>query len=502
MSWPPPLPNLPVLHPNETLYSWAGVVHAWNSNPDVRDTSRQLYGAPYAALLHDFPSRLNALDERLEHCLGSPRHLALCHTLLGYYLPIQDKPVASDILASVCTGSLSQLKYKLGITASRIGGHHPLKGCFRCFDEDETNHGRAYWHLQHQFPSAMACVEHRCNLRIAWDPITPVHRRGWILPRMGLARKWIEIPEMDSTQNERLVRLAAFSSSWASLEPGALDPYVLAATYQLALRARGLATSAGNLRLKNLVAEFCSYYAGFEDLPGFEVLRSIRKEWPGLAASLARRIPKRRGHPLKHLLLITMLFESWPEFINLYGAQTEAFARDPEPRHDVEVSEDDRIEHFKMLVTKQDLSITAAAKQVGVTSSTGVRWAKILEIAFTPRTKTLTEAKLARIRNLLKVGLAKEEIQRRGDITAVSLNRLLSSEPDAANQWHLARHEKLLLENRTRYLEVVRSHPGWPVKQIRTIPGSGYMWLYRHDREWLIEHLPSIWLSQGLGPSG
>jgi hypothetical protein len=131
MSWPPPLPNLPVLRSDETLYSWAGFVHAWNANTDVRETSRQLYGSPYAALLHDFPSHLNELDERLEHQLGSTSQLGLLHTLLGYYLPIQSPKSASDILEAICQGSVSQLKYKLGLPASRVGARHPLKGCFR-----------------------------------------------------------------------------------------------------------------------------------------------------------------------------------------------------------------------------------------------------------------------------------------------------------------------------------------------------------------------------------
>lgn len=298
MSWPPSLPNIPALYANETLYNWAGVVHAWNANTDVRETSRQLYGAPYAALLHDFPSYLNALDERLEHRIGSTRHLALYHTLLGYFLPIQDPNVATDILDSVCSGGFSSLKYKLGIPASGVGGHHHLRGCPHCFEEDEAIHGRAYWHVEHQFPSTLVCVKHRCNLRVAWDPITPVHRRGWILPQMGLDRQWIEIPIMDSLQTEKLLRLAAFSSSWASLEPGSLDRSVLAATYQTVLKSRGLATPSGNLRLASFVAEVRSYYAGLETLPGFEVLQSVRPDWPGLAGSLARRIPK-RGAPVK-----------------------------------------------------------------------------------------------------------------------------------------------------------------------------------------------------------
>ncbi len=250
--WPLPLPNLPPLFSDETLYSWSGFVHASNANSDVRETSRQLFGSPHAALLHDFPAHLSALDERLENLLGQPRDLALCHTLLGYFLPAMSLTVSSQILAGVLEGAESHLKFKLGIAASRVGGHHPLKGCMQCFAEDERTRGRAYWRVQHQFPSTLVCTRHRCPLVIAWDPITPVHRRGWILPHMGLNRRWIEISQVTHTQLDGLVRLADFSEQWAALQPSSLGQRTLALTYQQALRARGFVTETGSLRLSDL----------------------------------------------------------------------------------------------------------------------------------------------------------------------------------------------------------------------------------------------------------
>jgi hypothetical protein len=99
-----------------------------------RETSRPLFGAP-RRLLHYFPSHLNAPVELTQRVLGSPCDLALQHTLLGYFLPTLSQEVATDILMSVQAGAESHLKFKLGIPASRVGGHHPLKGCARCFDE-------------------------------------------------------------------------------------------------------------------------------------------------------------------------------------------------------------------------------------------------------------------------------------------------------------------------------------------------------------------------------
>ena len=128
-------PNLPRLQPGQTLYSWCGAVHRWNGNVDVRETSRQLFGAPYAGLLHDLPSHLDALAERTSNLMGSVRLLALRRTLLGYFLATATEDVAQRTLRLTHAGAATHLNMLLGIPASRVGGFHPLKACPLCCDE-------------------------------------------------------------------------------------------------------------------------------------------------------------------------------------------------------------------------------------------------------------------------------------------------------------------------------------------------------------------------------
>jgi hypothetical protein len=92
-------PNLPRLQPGQTLYSWCGAVHRWNGNVDVRETSRQRFGVPYAGLLHDFPFHLDALGEHTSNLMGSVRRIALRRTLLGYFLAMATEDVAQRVLA-------------------------------------------------------------------------------------------------------------------------------------------------------------------------------------------------------------------------------------------------------------------------------------------------------------------------------------------------------------------------------------------------------------------
>jgi hypothetical protein len=138
MDWLLPPPNLPTLQPGETLYRWAGYVHARNAVLDPRELSRRLYDAPYAALLHDFPAHLDGLNIRLAGAVGNPGDLALSRTLLGHFLPPLAPQVAAELLSRTRVSAYSTIKFKLGIPASRIGGNHPLKACCSCISEDEV----------------------------------------------------------------------------------------------------------------------------------------------------------------------------------------------------------------------------------------------------------------------------------------------------------------------------------------------------------------------------
>lgn len=380
----------------------------------------------------------------------------------------------------------------LGITASRVGGHHPLKACPTCMETDLATHGHAFWHIEHQFPSVFVCAEHGTPLRVAWDPTTPVHRRGWILPTTGLQRSWLDLAVPHPESWSQLQRLARFSASWAELLPASLTPDHLSLTYRIALAAHGIVTPAGSLRLPVLVKFIRDRYHGLESLPGMQILESVNAEWPGMAAALTRVKP-RLGHPLKHLLLIAALFDTWPDFLDAYRGAIASESESPQPAPPRPSLRQLAEDHFIQLVKNDGLSITAAAREVGVTTSTGIRWAKMRAIAYKARPKSLRPETLECARALLVEGLDKASISEQCRISAVSLNRLISSEPAIATEWRTARTAAARALNRDRFLRAIALNPGVNVSELRRLPRSGYMWLYRNDRDWLMDHLPAIW---------
>ena len=480
---------LPPLQPRQTLYSWCGMTHALNSGVRATDTSNALFGYPYAGLRHDFPSHLRVLCERTWHLLGDARHIAQHHTLLGYFLPLVDTVRAERILSMVSEGSIPQLKMQLGITASRLGGHHPLKGCRACFATSKRNTGDAFWQVDHQLPSSFVCALHRTPLAVAWDPVTPVHRRKWLLPLGKPTCTWVEQPEVTDRQFQALNRLQLNSSAFARLSPGRLDPCALASAYRAGLREAGLATVRGNLKLEKLVRLIRSHYAGLEHLPGMQVLFSIRDEWPGLAAALARRVP-RPGHPFKHLLLISCLFENWDAFLRTYDSAQEACAEEDRPAR-VNPFARQRLD-FQHLVGEQKLSIRSASDHLGVSTTTGVQWAKQLGLPYVARPKALTRRVESAIQRRLGRGDPVDGIAAATCVSATTVRRILGSNLETSRLRQACIASKKRDAARKVFSALCSRNRGVPLSSLRSVKGNSYAWLYRNDREWLASQLERL----------
>jgi hypothetical protein len=482
--------NLPPLHFDQTLYSWCGQAHDWSGGSSATETSSALFGRPHAALCHDFPAHLDhltavAFDDRVD--VGA---LALRHTLLGYFLTAAPPRLSQRILAAVSTSSLPSIKMALGIAASRVGGHHPLKACSDCVTDDLEERGTAYWRVEHQLPSVLLCRRHARPLFVAWDPVTPVHRRHWLHP--ADSSKWTRI-EFRLATDEQLrltMALADVSTQWMACPPGSFDAVRLADCYRARLRDRALATATGRLKVGLLADEVHRSCCCLQDLVDLEPLRGYTPGWAASVTSICRRRP-RTAHPFKHLLVIALLFDSWDEFVRKYHSTTEErHVRDPEPTGS---DTDPLVRRLRSLVSEQGLSVSAAARALGVTPNTALCIAQREGIPCSKKPKKLRGSLLGRVRRMLINGRSLDSIIRRTGLARITLNRLLRSDVALA----AARRTKLFAAQRDKtraaFLSARRSHPEANINQIRSRPGNGYSWLFRHDRAWLMEQTRQLY---------
>lgn len=477
---------LPLLGAKQTLYSWCAQLDAWNNLGSARATSFFLFHAPATALCHDFPGNLDTLVARYPEVFLDAEEIALRHTLLGYFLALHPRDRALDLLSCVRTGTLPSLKMRLGITASRVGGNHPLKGCDECIASELDRTGFASWNVEHQLPSAMMCLTHGRPLFLAHDPVSPVHRRAWLLPTSS---NWMrrDLISLSKNQQEELLRLSEYSSKLAAQPVGRFDPQRLAVSYQAGLRSKGLCTPGGSLRLKPLLRFAAERYAGLAVLPGFESLNSLTETWPGLLGTVSRS-SARGAHPLKHLLVIALAYETWSEFENAYDhpelpppasaspSNNEAFAR-----------------NLRTLVEEEHVAITVAARMLGQSPTKALVTARRESIAFSTRPKKLRGPLLTSLRAQLRAGKSVAAASESSGVSNVTVSRLLAGDPELHRAWTDIRFEHCLSEARVAFRNEIRScRGGKSVKTIRSKPGSKYWWLYAHDRSWLARETSSL----------
>jgi len=285
---------------------------------------------------------------------------------------------------------------------------------------------------------------------------------------------------------QRLRQLSAFSANWVRLAPSTFDESRLAQVYRAGLRERGLMTSGGNLRLAEIVKLLRHHFQGLEALAEYRWLSCMKEGQFGFPGSMLRTIP-RSGHPLKHLLLIAVTFENWADFVCSYAASGELEVISESPRvPEQRISKTSQLRsQFADRVRGGEASISAAARFLGISVSTGVRWAKLGGFEYTPRPKVLDREKLVNVRRLLRRGLEKLQISAKLSVSVVSISRLLSSEPELAGAWRSSRHELARKANRARIVAAARVALPKTMTELRKTPGSGFAWLTRHDGEWL-----------------
>jgi transposase len=232
-----------------------------------------------------------------------------------------------------------------------------------------------------------------------------------------------------------------------------------------------------------------------EGLPDYQFAASANREDGGFLGLLLRR-PRHRVHPTKHAVAVSFLFDNWEDFWKTY----QSMCLDPGILTNSETrSNQDARTHLKAaflkLVTSDGLSISDAARRSGINVGTATTWARQHNIQFRRRPKVMHPGVEITISDLLIQGIDRDEVAKEAGVSRQAVDRLLQGRPDLKEEWSNKSRLRKSAEYRRRFLETISCHPGLSIKAIRSIPGNGFQWLYRHDSEWLSAHLPSLWIS-------
>src|SRR3546814_808539 len=122
---------------DETFYSLCCRFHRVAGNATASRTAQQLFGHPRHGTQHDFASRINVFVQRTQGHFGNAEAIILHHTLMPFFLPWRAPADASYLAQTLANGQAGPLKSHLGLPASRVRAHHPLKACRQCMARDK-----------------------------------------------------------------------------------------------------------------------------------------------------------------------------------------------------------------------------------------------------------------------------------------------------------------------------------------------------------------------------
>ena len=418
---------LPTWLPGETLYSLCARYHRLSGNRLAGDTSLQLFAAPDAGFLHDFPSHLESFVARTQGVLGSVDDLARGHTLLGFYIPFRKEQDVTDTILIMAGDSVRDLKFRLGLPASRVGADHPLKACPACVESDRRKEGGSYWHLEHQWPSVWVCQKHEQLLHVCVGRNKKRNRRQWVLPEDMESSLWWKPPDIEPVARSFLIRLTRVTTELTGQCGIAFEPERIRKAFLLEARGRGWLRETHGVRLAEIRNAFLAETAGISAFPGMEFVSGVARADGGFLGGLLHRTHKNR-HPVKHLLLICLLFEDWDRFVTIYeAAQT------------IVQPEDLRRAALATMVIQNALSISEAARRLGLPLSKAIFWAQKDGVPYRRRPCLIDKEVAAVLSVALRNGGSCNEVAAQIGLPVVTVRRFLDTHAAIRSAWNRSR---------------------------------------------------------------
>jgi hypothetical protein len=481
---------LPRAYDGELLYSWCARFHRLSGNAKARTTSLMLFGHPTVGLLPDFPNRIENFQRATRNWLGTTSDVVEQRTQFALHAPFLDLNTRQVVVAAMSGQSTNTVHQSLGINRSALAIATRLKACPDCINEDRITAPTSWWRMDHQWSTSYFCLRHLRRLRIMADRSSARGLSDWYLPGELHDDAWASQPTLDNMQADRLLNAARWTAVLLNQQNVIFDSTLLRHVYLLQAKTRGWLAWDGTLRFATLRNAFAAAHRGLENLQGLGFLTGAQTVNGGFLGMLLREHPGRR-HPLKHVLLMAFLFEDPQEFFERYeAAQLLAMTEGFEAFHKQLTATRARLVD---MVGSEGRSVNAACLELGIPPMQAIQRLRKEGVAYRVRPRVLTLALKGALDDLLRSGADRNEISKQLKVRKAFIKDYLAVQPELRDEWSRAFAAHQTERYRKHFLQVLQENPTVPIKRIRRIRGNGFEWLYRNDRDWLVENLPGIW---------
>lgn len=466
--------------PNELLYSAIARYHFYSGNLDCKDTLEELFGNRSVIPSVEIGSYFSVLAERLGPHYSVESILAN-HTIYPYYAPFLSKARQQEILQDVLYDGQA-LYTRLGIVAGGICRKDGLYYCAECAEVDNDQCGEPYIHREHQLQGINYCPHH--EIPLLKYPISMDSRVQYVrfeLKHMNLTGIYEVDPYKDVA-----VAIAKQAYKLLQLPLHELSRETISSKYRALLREYNLITASNRVRQKELYQAVRSYFPpGF--LKAYESELNEADEYNWLKVLL--RNSKRHVHPLRHLFLLHFLQQDIEDFGGTLTDQG-AFGTGPFPCLNKAAS------HYKQFVI-QDVDVTRDFKSKNLigtfTCSCGFIYARkhSTDVFKIGRVKEYGDVWHQKLRELSRENLRIRAIAKELGVDSKTVKKYLE-QPYKQAQLKAPTTVSKLDVYKTKFITMMEKHPQLSRTQLCKTFQKEYMYLYRHDKEWLFNKLPPI----------
>ena len=300
---------LPVWLPDELLFSLLSRFHRISGNLEHAETCQQLFGPRRKRCAHDLPHWIQDLSERARGVLGTADCIIHKGTLLPVYLPFLSQGEALECYEALKGAGLGKHRSRLCRQLPSQTTVQPLRACPQCMERDHESHGVSYWHLSHQLPGVLICIEHSQPL---WhSSLTMDHGRDvrWHLPQTDALSTPEWTPDrLGSEAVALLKKLAALAMEVFSQPKGVqFNAEGLKTAYLLRLDEIRPGTNPWNIEV--LLAHAQDMQRSFSCLDVVKEFEHVYGSTHGAANAIgdALSLENGRSSPWNHLLVMTWL---------------------------------------------------------------------------------------------------------------------------------------------------------------------------------------------------
>lgn len=482
----------PTPQKDELLYSVIARYHYYSGNISFHSTARDLFGSHHACAIADLPSRLLSLAEKLRPWTAlDADYLRDKHTMFPLYrlfLPLERAENVAGQMNSPRMGS--KVHMCIGQMASRIPSLPVLRYCRQCVEDDANVHGDAYWHRSHQVYGIRLCYRHGTPL---CDSSVRTGIQGRRNSYVRLSPRLFDAPPQLVHDREEQLWLAhavhwLLNEAYEQVAPGLP---AIRNRYLDLLGSFDLIKGKASVANKELMYRFMAFYpVHFLEEIGCVLKCSEADNW---LLKLVRK-PRCVSHPLHHLLLVRFLGIELESFFSGAIHELHPFGSAPWPCLNPAAG------HYRKDVVENCLvHYRSAGKPIGTfTCSCGFSYTRIgpdrCQADRTCFSRVITFGDLweESLKKSHSSGLSLREIARRHGVDAKTvirhLSRLPPPDPETTTNFH---YITTLESNRECWRACINSHPDFGVKGLRKMAPRIYVWLYRHDTEWLKINSPS-----------